>query len=366
MAQTKTFSQIIDEGYTYPAIIPQDLQAVIYDWYQDRHVADDEKFPLWFSRILKADYEQYKQILRIEPGYAQYDWLVTQYRELQREEEGTLENATTSSATGTRRVEGTESTTKTDDKSVTRTVDMDEDVDDSTTVTRGGTTGVSGSGSKTGTETVEHDATSDTTTSGTTSGNTSDTTETTRDINARAMQKSLPMSNSYASGSIPAGDLPVLDWQAATGQEQTVTDDDTNTQSSGTSAGSTSGTEHNVLDGQDKTTYNISDTNGSTTTTSESESRTGDRSVSRDTTDTTVTDDSQTGSRSSSDVTTDSSSGSTTLGQESSGRTREIYTGRQGQIANIMEQAKQFIASTNAWEWFMTRIDTVFMGVYDA
>ena len=61
----------------YPTTIPQELQLTINDWYNDRQICDDEKFPVFFQRLLNQTFPMYQELLRVQPGYAHYDWLVT-------------------------------------------------------------------------------------------------------------------------------------------------------------------------------------------------------------------------------------------------------------------------------------------------
>lgn len=329
MKQTKTFSQIISEGYQYPEQIPQDLQAVIYDWYQDRHVADDDKFNRWFTRILNRNYEQYVQLLRIEPGVAKYDWLVTQYRELQREDTGSHNNSASIVREG--------SYTLTHDTTVT---DNGQSTDVSTEgITRSGEKTVTGNDSKT----INRDDAIDRTDSGTTSdSSTSSTTE-----NTKTMVKDLPMSISYTGQTQQeVSELP-LDWASATTQ-QGVGHIGSTTNSGSSTTGNTS---NETLDSD----VTESGSNSSREITSGSDSKNfSDTKTSQGTSKKTGT-----------DVTDTEGTETKADNGTSTGRTREIYTGRQGQIASIMEKAKKFITTTNAWDWLSFEIDKAFMGVYE-
>lgn len=70
-----------------------DLKATIFDWFQYREVTDEDRFNVYFNRVLNRDLPTYEELLRIQPGYAAYDWLVEEYLELQRTHEG--ENSVT-------------------------------------------------------------------------------------------------------------------------------------------------------------------------------------------------------------------------------------------------------------------------------
>lgn len=59
------------------------LQQTIFDWFQYREVVDDDKFAVFFTRVLNEHIRRYDQILRLEPGIAEYDWMVQRYLESQ-------------------------------------------------------------------------------------------------------------------------------------------------------------------------------------------------------------------------------------------------------------------------------------------
>lgn len=64
------------------------LQQTIYDWFQFRPVCDNDKFNIFFNRVLNRDMGRYNELLRIQPGISNYDWLVTKYQETQWSHEG--------------------------------------------------------------------------------------------------------------------------------------------------------------------------------------------------------------------------------------------------------------------------------------
>lgn len=333
MIETKTFREIINDGYVYPNIIPQDLQATIYYWYQDRHVADDDKFPLWFTRLLKKDYEHYNQLLRIEPGVTQYDWLVTQYRELQREG---LINSTE---------EGTGN--QTDNLTVSKTVTEEGSGTDNSSVQRSNTNTVNGTKTITGTKDIDRD---DNTTASSTDVTDNDSTEYTKG-DVKSLQRDLPMQTLYP-GPDPWYDHNnisdmLLNWetansQAGTGNEERVTgtNDTTLTRSRTEDFGS-----------DVKETYSDSHTDAKTTTDAGTDTKTATNSFDNSTV-TAGTDRKVSELSNSKEV-------------NANNRTREINTGREGEIARILEKAKSYIETTDAWNWLSKQIDTVFIGVYD-
>lgn len=401
---TKTFDDIIQEGYEYPEIIPQDLQGVIYDWYQYRYVCDDEKFPVFFTRLLLKDYRQYEQLVRIEPGVAQYDWLVSQYKELQRENTDNETNVTSTEGnvataeTTSQEKEGTNTKTYNlaDGGTVTRASENEVNVsetierDDSRTISGSDTTtyNISDVTDKdtTSSKSVSRDvAQTDVTDNDTTRTDTTDTGTTSSKTNdAKNITRSLPMSSSVV-GIDANGSISSLDWSTASGQSQTTTrenetgtvdttvdsvgtndttftsnvDDDTTETGSGTEdiTNTKTGTEGNinsgsdVLDSDEQRTRQETSEGGYTDTIAKT--KTG--------TETDVNDETVDGSK---NISTDKTE-ETTNTKTGSGRIREIMTGRNDQIALVLENAKQFIANTDAWDWLRHELDEVFMGVYE-
>lgn len=77
---------------TFPTSLDEATKQTIFDWYQYRYVCDDDKFNVFFNRVLNRDLPQYNQLLRLEPGISDYDWMVEEYRETQRTHEGATES----------------------------------------------------------------------------------------------------------------------------------------------------------------------------------------------------------------------------------------------------------------------------------
>lgn len=328
----KTFSQIIDEGYTYPTGISEDLQAVIYDWYQDRYVADDTKFPLWFSRALKNNYERYEQLLRIEPGIAEYDWLVTEYQELQRQNTGSSTDTTTISKEGTndltRNVTGSKTDTGRDTRAITAsgTNTTSNDRTDSRTVNRDDSVITTGTGSTTG------------------------DTEVTSKGDDKTLVRMLPMQQIP----VPAGQPTsfnvsdaVFDWATASEQQGIGHENTTNTD------------ESTSITSRDETNTDSDITESSTSSTDIAGTNSSQQSI----TDTHEFSDATTSRLVDTGATAESTEGTKEHSDE--GLTREIRTGRNGEVSAILERAKKFISSTNAWDWLTTKIEPTFMGVYE-
>lgn len=164
---------------TFPATVDSALQQTIDDWYNSRIVCDDDAFNRMFNRVLNRDMPQYQQLLRIEPGKADYDWMVEEYLELQRTHESTdsQETSGTTSVThgGTVTESGNSTTTKTGTDKVdtasgtkhTGTVGVESSGKSSDTTTNTGTVTDSGKSSNTQTRNLAStDDTTDTTTYG--------------------------------------------------------------------------------------------------------------------------------------------------------------------------------------------------------
>lgn len=170
--RTMTFSEMIEKTPNlYPSNIDEGLRSTIFDWFQFRNVVDDTKFPVFFRRTLNDYYSTYNQLLRVEPGIAQYDWMVESYLERQVVVNATKTETLTSENEGTNSSTRTDNTTQTNTGSDTRnitnsgsdTVAGTEGVEGSSNVTHGGSTAVS----NTGTDTVTNsgsDVTSNTNT----------------------------------------------------------------------------------------------------------------------------------------------------------------------------------------------------------
>lgn len=329
----KTFKKIIEEGYTYPSIIPGELQAVIYDWYQDREVANDEKFPLWFSRLLKKEYHHYEQLLRIEPGISDYDWLVTQYRELQRYDNET--DSTQDSLAITRRL------------TISENVSTEGEAHDTISGQHSETEETEATYTKSESRTKDQDDT----TTGSSSSTTDRDSETYDKGDTKTLRRALPMQTLYG------GQDP---WYATKNISDQLFDWSTATEQDGT--------------GSENRTTESDDTSVSSSNTISFESDVTDRTTGTNTDEKTVSgsgSSSQTKNNTHEDATTkdgthtNTGSDSRHTSGERENLSQEITSGRNGQIAIMLENAKQFIENTDAWAWLETRIDTVFMGVYE-
>lgn len=94
------------------------VQSSVYNWFKYRYIgfSDEDKFLDILQRNVSINYPIYKQKLRIEPGVAQYDWLVSEYRERQLKVTGT---------TGSTRTHGADTVTTSGESSGTETTTRD-------------------------------------------------------------------------------------------------------------------------------------------------------------------------------------------------------------------------------------------------
>lgn len=86
-----TFKALIDHGYVFPSIIDEATQQLVTDWFYDRKIATeddgDESIAKWkrfFERQLLQKYPYYQQLLRIDSTNSEYDWLIQNYNESQK------------------------------------------------------------------------------------------------------------------------------------------------------------------------------------------------------------------------------------------------------------------------------------------
>lgn len=181
-----TFSEMVTATPTlYPEQIDDALQGTIFDWFQYRNVVDNNKFPSFFKRILNRDYDRYTQLLRVQPGIAEYDWFVENY--LERQTTGT----TTDKQTNENSVTGSSESTRTDN--------LTEGVQRAThnSVTNGGTDIVDTSSKNEGSSNVTNSGT-DTVTNTGENTTTNSGTDTTTSTNTNTVDRDTTGSRTYA------------------------------------------------------------------------------------------------------------------------------------------------------------------------
>lgn len=332
---------------TYPAAVTNDLKQTISDWFDNREVCDDDKFNAFFNRVLNRDLPRYNQLLRIEPGVSQYDWLVQKYREAQLTKTETGTNSKTGSVE--RDISDTQSGTKGNTRTFNTTDTTDRDVTGSET--HGGTYSRNKGYGKTSTNsgTIGNSGTRVET------GSVSDSGTNSSSNDHKALGKAAPQSVSYANQS---GMPSTLDWSYPGSQGE-----DTNS-ASGSSSNTTTFNNHTFTD-NNTTTDARKTTLGGTDTETDTDARTVTKAGTDDGTVThtgTITDS---GSNSLSKTVSDDTSTSLTETGSKSGTDRTQETGRDVDIATLLSNAKGFIMGTNAWEWLSNQLEVCFMGIYD-
>lgn len=336
--------------YLYPETIPADLRLVINNWFDYREVCDDDKFVTFFQRLLERDYKTYKELLRIEPGIAQYDWLVQQYREHERKLKENEQKSNNGS--NVRTLNGHIVTNGT-------VTDIYED-------TENGNSQKSGSHVDNANETNTTFRTGNYRDNGIT--NIDDTTNNSGSNEAdvenhsgdKALNKNAPMSVQYAqtdintSGDNHDGEPNRLSWNTLTAQAQSSHDgtehaknqseDEShriarNTQdNSGTN--SLSGSDTKAKNGNGLYTDNMND--------SRNRSHNGERENNSDVV----------------NETTDEMINNARGESNKYGLDRSIDSGRSIDIATLLTQSANFIKKSEAWEWLYSRLDTCFIGIY--
>lgn len=403
----KTYAEIVDQ-IEFSDEVEDSLKDALFQWFQFREVADNDKFPYWFVRLLNRDYDRYMQLLRIEAGVSTYDWLVSRYRELQHYNTGTAEReidndlTTTDTAVHT----GQDTTTRT----LIKTGSVTDALQHGKVATHSGGHTISDGTRIIDGEKVTADARGKTTSGGYTDIETDGRNITnTRDIQTiggddsttksrgwtttdqKRLDKANPMSISYGSGvaepTAPSGSNPSggtsggqLDWYTASAQSANFGKDDQGeevTQHQGHIQNRDARTVTGTL--QNQRSYNNLTENHSGSIT-ETENRTETRNYSdidngvltNSGTDTnTKTYNNQTDTET---VTTSGNRGNTNTKtikggiynvQNDSRLQQEIYTGRDESPAELLKKASQFIQNTNAFEWLYNQLDVCFMAIYD-
>lgn len=390
----------------YPAEIPETLQAAIFEWYQFREVADNIKTPVYINRILKRDYPRYNQILRVEAGVSEYDWLVQNYRERQTYNHEIGENSSTQNIEGSNSQDTTNGAGKTvttrHTGTITDALQHGHVVDNTGTVgnIKNFTPGVTETKTDT-TQNITSGGYADTTADGRIITDTRDTqtigaddstTERTgwNTTNQKQLQKNNPMSISYGSGvseavagqnasGAGANSGGTLDWSAPSFQGANFGMDN-----DGEVIKNHQG--HIQDENVHSTTGNLTNTRNYNNLKSENSGSITTTRLGIDNTTDTRTDALKT-TNSGTDTTTKTlqntdtvtTSGTDTIGIEGSHSqdttnngnienerlTQEIYTGRNDDPAAILKRAVSYIMNTDAFEWLCTKLDKAFMGVYD-
>lgn len=294
-----TLNDCVDLGYDKTELCDEATWAAIVDWFGLRRVQPN--FDRYFSRALKLHYPHYLELVRIEPGVAEYDWFVENYKEQQTTLEGSKQKT----------IAGEKSTTKSG--------------------TNGGTVTVTGTDGNTRTLN-----TTDTDSNSGTDGHTGSNSNTSASVErVTGSMRSAPMSASI-SGSRSAS--------AGTASKSMAWNDITNPTQ----------TEDNLHDGAN--TESGSDSYSDTHSSSSECHQTGTISDSGSRSQQT------TNALTHSETVAGTEEGTITDNNESVART--ILKGRDKGIAELLVAAKDAILDTESFEWFASKLDTCFMQMF--
>lgn len=365
-----TFAEMVETTTQelYPSDVTDDFKNTVFDWFQYREVADDQKFPVWFRRVISRDYGRYLQLLRVEPGISQYDWLVQKYEEAmstnQRAHEDTISKSSNSSISQG----GTVTDAGTSSKNSTKTIERTEAGEDDTTFTKTaqGSDDKTDtlSGTDTRTDNLSHGI-SETTTKSSSNVLDSDVTVIgSNDTTSKDLGRANPMSASYSAGGFPS----TFDWQNPSSQNET--------QENASNTSTTERDDTTTLSGTDTKTGTNTDTG--TVATQYGKKLVSERDITNTETDTTDRDTSKTvnasevgsdtgtsgNTRTLDTITTTENSGEDTSSGLSNEVVRAIHTGRNIDTATLLRNASDFIKGSSAWEWMSLRLETCFIGIY--
>ena len=340
---------------TYPQTVDAALQATILDWFQFREVCDDDKFPVFFERVLARDMTRYTQLLRIEPGISDYDWLVQNYKERKAEIDRSIRGSRGESAS----LDKTVANATTDSKTTTyNTLEQNDEQKWKDIANSGAVTAATNYGKRT---VVDDDRTSNgvTKNTGTVSNVGSETSNSSGSSDSKTMAKAAPQSIEYAGA---GGGMPDnFNWQYSSSQGETknVGSDNASSNSANTRTDDTTATSNGTDNRDYAEQLSGTDTTTTTNNTAQNESNVNSASSSKTgtTTDTSTRGGNVSTEEESSKHITDSTSEDTT--------NKEQETGRNIDIATLLSNAKRFIITTNAWEWLANQLEVCFFGIYD-
>lgn len=414
----KTYSEMIQANLvTFPSSVDYTLKQTIFDYFQFREVGDEDKFNVFFNRILNRDLRQYNELLRIEPGISSYDWLIGNYSEKQHKlinnETGgnntVVESKKIGSSSNTYNETGSENgNTKTTDNNTLSYVGGQDnyhyhDADSKDTT----------SSAKSGREIHQHTQSArdnyDTTTGNTTSNKTENSTNTTNITgensenktvdnnkgyvdNNVTLAKKLPMESSYSgsgSGAGGSGSIPdTLNWSSPSEQQESYVvhtlkgDADRITSSGNQSSKNQSSSDlqsNDSIENSSKIGYNRDEINTDTyenrvdTATNIYGVKEHNKTSYLDRQDVTSANGSNiyTGNNSKNYTNNGQQKDDTNTKSDTKNNSNqtleetEIVSGRNGFPADILKEATTFIKSSSAWSWLQSRLEPCFMGIYE-
>lgn len=385
-----------------------ELQTTINDWFQFREVVDDDKFAVYFKRVLNRDYNRYKELLRIEPGYAHYDWLVKNYKERIYETDSTENEKHDITANETRTKNTENNTSEIIDGTTTTGKTFNDARTEKTTLSGKDTLTNTGTSTNNGTNTIDETTTPNTTTETTdtrktTNSEESNTTTTTTgnkqtdDIGAgfntiAELGKALPQETSGNVSRMlitntpgfliqPVNVLTGLNTDAYSsyqeqgtidgkeGQTNEQYDDNTTTEGTNSKTLDDSGTKTEKETGTIKTdgtsSFENTLTNNLTNETNYGKiedvvyggNTSEDQNEKQDKTTTLQGTIEENASK--------DNTSNKNIDKTASFKTKELYTGRDMEPAVMLQNAVDFITATSAWAWLQNRLEVCFMAIYE-
>lgn len=336
--RNKTFNEYLRDPSVvdfFPTWVDLPTKLMIMNWFRNREIVDEDNFRLYFERQLSVSWRKYTQLLRIEPGqtYTEdgvekvvtYDWLIEKYHELQRNT--TESNTSSESSTGGSLI----LRSSMDEDTKTSTMSGVDVTDRDTSQTSQGT----GSTSTSHEDTDERNGSYDRDSTQSNVGENAD--------NDKSLGKAAPQSISYSGAS---GFPSTLNWEYPGTQGESK---HTGTDSSGT------------MSGEEGRTSDLSERTGASGTLSSNEQESaGAENVNFDTSRLTDESAEKLGSSTEEAQNTGSKSGSGSR----TGQDREISSGRDTKISEILEAAKDFILGSSAWDYLYKQLDKCFMSIY--
>lgn len=215
--------------------IDEATQQAVYNWFKFRKVCDNDKFQLFFNRLVNAHSEQYYSLVRVQS--IKFDPLVTQY----------MERLIDRSATNSEKEKQSSS--------------RSGNANSSDKTTGGDTTATSGSATNTNTDNVT--ATQKGNQKGTQNGSSND----------KSMSAQLPQSSTGAGAGLP----DALNWNYATQQDESKNTNNQNTTNETTGNSTSSATAKGTATNEQTTNVTHNTTVTGTNTHNENETRNGER-----------------------------------------------------------------------------------------
>lgn len=363
MAKTMTFEEILSQNpdiyWNTDMRNDEATQAIIYDWFRFRRVTSNNRFPLYFQRVINRDYTRYLQLLRIEAGKigetgraTNYDWLVMDYLE-SLDESAFNQNTKTAKARKETIQYGAGSTTTNSgsDKSASAGKSLSHSE---------GNSNQNGAASSLGE------------TNGTANAGQTTTAK------AGSMARTTPMTQQYSQTQMDFGDdrrgmVVKTDDGYVVGEAE-----DDSSYPSGEVKGSIRALYRNFPELNIQNPTSVSDSRTINGSISDSTNHGDSRESSATKTNSNYTDDNNadtaqsnvtnygrviTAQATGSDVHDGADSGISN--QDSAGNKKHIHTGRNGEIAEILKNVIEFINKSSACDWYRSQLETCFMQCFD-